>query len=110
MATTKIAPKSATKGLDDLFLDGLKDIYYAEKKILKALPKMANGAEGQEVKQAFEKHLAETGAQVERLEQVFELIGVRRPCRNTRALLRLTQAWWGRRKPSSTTRSPATAP
>ncbi len=76
MATTRSASKATIKGLEDLFLDGLKDIFYAEKKILKALPKMAKGADGKEVRAAFEKHLAETEAQVERLEQVFELIGV----------------------------------
>ncbi|GLS28423.1 Ferritin-like metal-binding protein YciE [Mesorhizobium albiziae] len=75
MATTKKAAKASTKGLEDLFLDGLKDIYYAEKKIVKALPKMAKGAEGGEVVAAFQKHLAETEAQVERLEQVFDLLG-----------------------------------
>jgi ferritin-like metal-binding protein YciE len=64
----------STKGLEDLFLDGLKDIYYAEKKILKALPKMAKGAESEEVSAAFEKHRAETEIQVERLERVFELM------------------------------------
>lgn len=64
----------ASKGLEDLFLDGLKDIYYAEKKILKALPKMAKGAEAEEVSAAFEKHRAETEGQVERLEQIFELL------------------------------------
>ena len=73
MATTK---KASTKGLEDLFLDGLKDMYYAEKKIVKALPKMTKGAEGEEVVAAFEKHLAETEAQIERLEEVFELLGV----------------------------------
>jgi ferritin-like metal-binding protein YciE len=73
MAATK---KATTKGLEDLFLDGLKDIYYAEKKILKALPKMAKGAEDQQVSAAFEKHLAETEGQVERLEEVFDILGV----------------------------------
>jgi ferritin-like metal-binding protein YciE len=73
MATTKKSGASA-KGLEDLFLDGLKDIYYAEKKILKALPKMAKNAESDEVAAAFEKHEAETEAQVERLEQVFQLL------------------------------------
>ena len=74
MATTrKTAPPA--KGLEDLFLDGLKDIYYAEKKILKALPKMAKAATGEDVTAAFEKHLAETEAQVERLEAVFNSIG-----------------------------------
>jgi ferritin-like metal-binding protein YciE len=65
-------PKKATKGLEDMFLDGLKDIYYAEKKILKALPKMAKGAESEEVAAAFEKHREQTEEQVERLEQIFE--------------------------------------
>lgn len=65
------------KTLDDLFLDTLKDIYYAERKILKALPKMAKGAQSQELKAAFEKHRDETETQVERLQQVFELLGKR---------------------------------
>jgi ferritin-like metal-binding protein YciE len=64
-----------TKGLEDLFLDGLKDIYYAEKKIVKALPKMAKGAESEELVAAFQKHLAETETQIERLEEVFQLLG-----------------------------------
>ncbi|MEI9422783.1 ferritin-like domain-containing protein [Mesorhizobium sp. Cs1299R1N1] len=71
MATAK---KAAPKGLEALFLDGLKDIYYAEKKILKALPKMAKGAESEDVSAAFEKHLQETEDQVDRLEQIFELL------------------------------------
>lgn len=74
MATTKTSAKASTKGLEDLFLDGLKDIYYAEKKILKALPKMAKGAESEKVSAAFEKHRTETEGQVDRLEQVFELL------------------------------------
>jgi ferritin-like metal-binding protein YciE len=64
-----------TKGLQSLFVDGLKDIYYAENKILKALPKMAEAAYTQEVTDAFEKHFGETEAQVERLVSVFEMIG-----------------------------------
>jgi ferritin-like metal-binding protein YciE len=62
------------KNLEDLFHDTLKDIYFAEKKILTALPKMAKAAHSEELKAAFEKHLAETESQVERLEQVFEMI------------------------------------
>ena len=65
------------KTLDDLFLDTLKDIYYAERKILKALPKMARGAQSDQLKKAFEKHKDETEGQVERLQQVFEIIGKR---------------------------------
>jgi ferritin-like metal-binding protein YciE len=63
------------KTLNDLFLHTLKDIYYAEKQILRALPKMAKAAESQELRQAFETHRQETEGQVERLEQVFEMLG-----------------------------------
>jgi ferritin-like metal-binding protein YciE len=65
----------AEKTLNDLFLDTLKDIYYAEKQIVKNLPKMAKAATSPELKAGFEQHLEETEAQVERLEQVFEMIG-----------------------------------
>ena len=63
------------KNLNDLFLDTLKDIYYAEKQILKALPKMAKAAHSVQLRAAFEKHHGETEGQVERLERVFALIG-----------------------------------
>lgn len=62
------------KTLDDLFHDTLKDIYYAEKKILSALPKMAKAAQSAELRQAFTKHERETQGQVDRLEQVFAMI------------------------------------
>lgn len=62
------------KKLEELFHDTLKDIYYAEKKILVALPKMAKAAQNRELRAAFEKHKTETEGQVARLEQVFQLI------------------------------------
>jgi ferritin-like metal-binding protein YciE len=62
------------KNLNDLFLDTLKDIYFAEKQILKALPKMAKAASSDKLRAAFEKHHGETEGQVERLEQIFELL------------------------------------
>lgn len=62
------------KSLQDLFLETLKDMYYAEKKILTALPKMAKASQSEELRAAFEKHQTETENQVERLEQVFELM------------------------------------
>lgn len=65
------------KTLDDLFHDTLKDIYYAERKILKTLPKMARGAKSPELRAAFEKHREQTEGHVERLQQVFEIIGKR---------------------------------
>jgi ferritin-like metal-binding protein YciE len=65
------------KTLEDLFYDTLKDIYYAEKKILKTLPKMVRGAQSPDLKAAFDKHRGETEGQVERLQQVFEIFGKR---------------------------------
>ncbi len=66
--------KEKDKDLNDLFLDTLKDIYFAEKQILKALPKMAKAASSDKLRAAFEKHEGETEAQVGRLEQIFEMI------------------------------------
>jgi ferritin-like metal-binding protein YciE len=62
------------KQLDDLFEDTLKDIYYAEKKILATLPKMAKAAHAPELKAAFLKHERETEGQISRLEKVFSMI------------------------------------
>lgn len=67
----------ADKTLEDLFHETLKDIYYAERKIVKALPKMARGAQSEKLKTAFMQHKDETEGQVERLQQVFDLIGKR---------------------------------
>jgi ferritin-like metal-binding protein YciE len=61
--------------LDELFHDTLKDIYFAEKRILSTLPKVAKAAQSEELKAAFEKHRGETEGQIERLEQVFAIIG-----------------------------------
>lgn len=65
------------KTLEDLFYDTLKDIYFAERQILRALPKMARAAQSQELKAGFEKHREETEGHVERLQQIFEMIGKR---------------------------------
>ena len=62
------------KKLDELFHDTLKDIYFAEKKILSTLPKMAKAAQSDELKAAFEKHYTETEGQIDRLEKVFAVI------------------------------------
>src|SRR6266700_3811099 len=74
MEECTMATKEKNKDLNDLFLDTLKDIYFAEKQILRALPKMAKAAHSDKLRAAFEKHHGETEGQVERLEQVFELI------------------------------------
>jgi ferritin-like metal-binding protein YciE len=63
------------KTMDDLFVHGLRDVYYAEKQILKALPDMIEKATEAQLKQAFQSHLGETKNQVTRLEQVFKLHG-----------------------------------
>jgi ferritin-like metal-binding protein YciE len=62
------------KQLDDLFHNTLKDIYFAEKKILATLPKMSKATQSEELKAAFEKHRGETEGQIERLDQVFAAI------------------------------------
>ena len=61
----------------ELFEETLKDIYYAEKAVLKALPKMAKKASSKKLQTAFSSHLKETEGQVKRLEQVFEILGKR---------------------------------
>jgi len=69
------AKSSAAEGLRDLFVDSLKDIYWAEKALTKALPKMAKNATSENLITAINEHLAVTEEQVSRLEQVFEIIG-----------------------------------
>src|SRR5690606_30752484 len=64
----------SVKALDDLFEDMLRDIYYAEKKIAKELPKMAKKATAPKLIAGFEKHLKETEVQIERLEEIFKMI------------------------------------
>ncbi|HLI99412.1 MAG TPA: ferritin-like domain-containing protein [Bradyrhizobium sp.] len=63
------------KTLNDLFVHQLQDIYYAEKQLVKALPKMAGKATDQQLKQGFLTHLDETRMHVQRLEQVFQMLG-----------------------------------
>jgi ferritin-like metal-binding protein YciE len=63
------------KTLNDLLYETLKDIYFAEKQIVSALPKMAEAAQSPELKQAFQTHHGQTETHIERLEQIFELLG-----------------------------------
>ena len=70
----------------ELFEETLKDIYYAEKAILKALPKMAKKASSKKLQTAFTKHEKETEGQVARLDQVFELLGKRAAGKNCPAI------------------------
>lgn len=69
------AKSTAAEGLRELFVDSLKDIYWAEKALTKALPKMAKNATTEALIQAIEEHTAVTEQQVQRLERVFELVG-----------------------------------
>src|SRR5207342_3265080 len=78
------------KKLDDLFHDTLKDIYFAEKKILRTLPKMAKAAQNEELKAAFEKHHGETEGQIERLEEVFATIKMKPQGKTCAAIVGIT--------------------
>ena len=114
------------KTMDDLFVQTLRDIYYAEGQILQALPDMIEKAHDAQLKQGFETHLRETRDHVKRLEKVFQMHGTEpvgvdcqpltassRKRTTSRVKLRTVPFWMLRslplRKPSSTTRSPATA-
>lgn len=66
-----------SRELDALFIEALKDIYYAERRILRALPKMMRAAQSEELKKAFQTHREETEVHKERLDQVFEMLGKR---------------------------------
>lgn len=76
VSSRKTAPKStAAEGLRELFVDELKDIVYAERALVKALPKMAKNATDPNLVMAIEEHVAVTENQVTRLEQIFEILG-----------------------------------
>lgn len=78
------------KNLEDLFIDKLKDIYDAERRITKALPKMAKSATSEELRSAFEEHLQQTEGHIERLDRIFEGLDMtpgRKPCHGMMGLL-----------------------
>ena len=78
------------KTLNDLFLDGLKDIYHAEKQVLRALPKMARAVNNDQLRQSLEQHREETNGQIERLERLFEMVEKRasgKPCQAMQGLI-----------------------
>ena len=78
------------KLLSDLFHDTLKDVYFAENKILKTLPKMAKAAQSKDLKAAFVKHEKETRGQVKRLQQVFSILGKPARAKTCDAILGIT--------------------
>ena len=80
----------AIKTMRDLLIDELRDIYHAEKQLTRALPKLARAASNEQLKEAFTQHLEETRGQIERLEQVFELLDTRtrgKPCHAMEGLI-----------------------
>ena len=79
------------KLLSDLFHDTLKDVYFAEKTILKTLPKMAKAAQSKELKAAFVKHERETRGQVKRLDQVFKIFGKKPQAKKCEAIMGITK-------------------
>ena len=82
------------KILEDLFHETLKDIYYAEKKLVKALPKVAKKATSARLKEAIQSHLAQTEVHVTRLEEVFKLLDMRpvaKKCEAIEGLLKETE-------------------
>lgn len=80
------AKSNAAEGLRELFVDSLKDIYWAEKALTKALPKMAKNASSENLITAINDHLAVTQEQVARLEQVFEILGVKASAKKCEAM------------------------
>lgn len=82
---------SEANGLRDLFMTELKDIYWAEKALTKALPKMAKKASNEDLTAALENHLAETETHVERLEQVFDILGEKATAKKCEAMAGLIE-------------------
>ncbi|WP_137935258.1 YciE/YciF ferroxidase family protein [Mesorhizobium comanense] len=86
-----MASQPKTKGLQELFHDTLKDIYFAEKKILATLPKMAKAAQSSDLKAAFEKHHSQTQEHVSRLEEVFAVIDKKPVGKTCAAIMGITE-------------------
>lgn len=84
-------PSKKPKLLADLFHDTLKDVYFAEKKILATLPKMAKAAESKQLKAAFLKHQKETAGQIKRLEGVFKILGKKPAAKKCDAIMGITK-------------------
>jgi len=85
------SPEEQESLLKKLFVDGLKDIYWAEKHLSKALPKLMKAATSDQLKQAFEEHVAVTEQQIVRLDQVFEKVGVKAVAKKCEAMDGLTR-------------------
>jgi ferritin-like metal-binding protein YciE len=88
---TGVSMAKKPKLLSDLFHDTLKDVYFAENKILKTLPKMAKAAQSKDLKAAFVKHEKETRGQVKRLQQVFKILGKPARAKTCDAIMGITK-------------------
>jgi ferritin-like metal-binding protein YciE len=91
MQESIMTKKKEPKTLDELFHDTLKDIFFAEKKILATLPKMAKAAQSPDLKKAFEKHRDETEGHVTRLEKVFAAIDKKPQAKTCDAIVGITE-------------------
>lgn len=87
----QVPAKSSDSRLKEFFIDELKDIYWAEKHLVKTLPKMKKAATSKELQKAFEDHLETTTAHVERLEQVFEMLGKKAEAKKCDAMAGITE-------------------
>ncbi len=85
-SAVKSSSNEVAQGLRDLFVDGLKDIYWAEKALTKAIPKMAEKASSNELEQALNKHLEVTKEHVIRLERVFSVTGEKAEAKKCEAM------------------------
>jgi len=83
--------KSSDSRLHEFFIDELKDIYWAEKHLVKTLPKMKKAATSEELQKAFENHLETTNTHVSRLEQVFEMLGKKAEAKKCDAMAGITE-------------------
>src|SRR5215471_128860 len=88
--TADTTPQNENSKLMEFFEDALKDIYWAEKHLTKALPKMQKAATSEELKQAFEDHLSATQDHVSRLEDAFEMLGKKAQAKKCEAMVGLT--------------------
>jgi len=86
-----MAAKSSDSRLKEFFIDELKDIYWAEKHLVKTLPKMKKAATSEELQKAFEDHLETTNTHVSRLEQVFEMLGEKAEAKKCDAMSGITE-------------------
>ena len=90
-SSTSVLAKSTDSRLKEFFTDELKDIFWAEKHLVKTLPKMKKAATSEELQKAFENHLEETTTHVSRLEQIFEMLGEKAEAKKCEAMAGITE-------------------